>query len=430
MTQKLTQKQLYNRIITYQKLARQKARLDRAMQQLEKELSAYHIDVSESTPLLQILPKGITLRGDGRYMGRVMYQKTSYTIYGHDPDRLALELEQLRQQLRSGNYKKTCTCTLDQLWEVWLRDYKSGQIKPTTRRIYVSAYRTHIQPSLGSLKLADITTEQLQYVLNHTASCVAQSTLNRVYQILNMLFSHAFKNDMLEKNPLKQTILPSLRESKEQRVLTEQEQRLFAEHAAENKYGSIFLLALFTGLRSGELRGLDWSDIDFEHDLIHVRSTLSCLNNHYYRDVPKSKAGKRDIPLLPFARELLLKQKEWQSSIKSADGQSWKPDPALENLVFTNHSGLPLSGNVLLYHMDRIQADIRKGHPEWLNIHPHTLRHTFATRAIEGGMNPQTLKAILGHASLSITMDQYSHVLPDTKQRQMQQIEPRLLLCQ
>ena len=103
-------------------------------------------------------------------------------------------------------------------------------------------------------------------------------------------------------------------------------------------------------------------------------------------------------------------------------GDKWTPLDGLDNLVFTNAFGSVVTLNTMQYYMRHIQDMIRRDGTEFAPIHIHTLRHTFATRAIEAGMQPQVLKTILGHSSLAMTMDLYSHVLPDTKTEEMQKI--------
>ena len=103
-------------------------------------------------------------------------------------------------------------------------------------------------------------------------------------------------------------------------------------------------------------------------------------------------------------------------------GDKWTPLDGLSNLVFTNKFGSVVTLNTVQYYMKHIQDMIRRDGIKFENIHIHTLRHTFATRAIESGMQPQVLKTILGHSSLAMTMDLYSHVLPDTKTEEMKKI--------
>lgn len=195
--------------------------------------------------------------------------------------------------------------------------------------------------------------------------------------------------------------------------MTREQQNLFMKYAKESYLYNLFAVMLRTGMRNGEIRGLKYTDIDRKKNVLHVQRTLKYIENiGYIEDTPKTKTSKRDIPLTPDILKLLEEQwRFWDFEITIFD-----------RYLFCNENGEPL-------HSDRIQTEInrtiRKIHAdgyEFERITPHVFRHTFATRAIEAGMPPQVLKTILGHSSLAMTMDLYSHVLPDTKAEEMEKI--------
>lgn len=159
-------------------------------------------------------------------------------------------------------------------------------------------------------------------------------------------------------------------------------------------------------MRNGELRGLQWTDVDFEKKVIHVQHTL--LDDGTL-DTPKTRTSLRDIPMMPqtldvlkHARETYLKNNRKVVKIKNDD------------FVFSV-GGRPINKQRVTVEIERILARMEADGLDFPYFTLHTTRHTFATRCIEGGMEPQTLKAILGHSSLSMTMDLYAHVLPDAK---------------
>lgn len=120
--------------------------------------------------------------------------------------------------------------------------------------------------------------------------------------------------------------------------------------------------------------------------------------------------------------KLLKRQKAWQSETRLKLGEYWRPVEGLEDLVFTTNVGTPIDKEYLKNSIDGIVRNINAAGIEFEHISMHTFRHSFATRCIENGMNPQTLKAILGHSKLSMTMDLYAHVLPDTKAEELAKI--------
>lgn len=175
-------------------------------------------------------------------------------------------------------------------------------------------------------------------------------------------------------------------------------------------------------MRTGEVRALEWSDIDFKNKIIHVTGTLTEIAGKAFKDTPKTKTSRRDIPMLDNVERIFIKRKEEQMLRKAALGDKYKSKEGLENLIFKSGRGTPVSNSCYVRMLNRAVEKINNAGMEFEHVHPHTLRHTFATRCIENGMPPQVLKAILGHSSLAMTMDLYAHVLPDTKAEEMKKI--------
>ena len=367
-------------------------------------------------------PRGITKRKDGRYMARFQYEGENYTLYGSDPDKLLERIEDLKYEVRHGIYEKEQNITVDSWFSTWMEEYKRHQVKPTTYDLYERTYMGHIKPYIQKKKLRDIRPEHIQRILNAESKVVKRQTLTRIHVILNGLFRQAYKNGIIQKNPVERSTLPKLREDAERRVMTREEQALFMRYAKQTYYGDIFEVALSTGMRKGELLALEWSDVDFNNRMIHVTGTLIRVNSRYVKGTPKSKTSRRDIPMLDNVYAILRRRRRELLELKVKLGDKWTPLDGLDNLVFTNEFGSVVTLNTMQYYMRHIQDMIRRGGIEFEPIHIHTLRHTFATRAIEAGMQPQVLKTILGHSSLAMTMDLYSHVLPDTKTEEMQKI--------
>ena len=370
----------------------------------------------------KVLPKGITMRKDGRYMARFQYEGESYTLYGTEIDKLLLQIEDLKYEVRHGIYEKEQNITVDAWYRTWMEEYKRQQVKPTTFDLYERTYEGHIKPYIQKKKLKDIRPEHIQRILNVESKKVKRQTLTRINVILNGIFQQAYKNGIIQKNPVERTTMPKLREETDRRVMTVKEQNIFLEYAKKTYYGDIFEVALSTGMRKGELLALEWNDIDFKNRMLHVTGTLIRTEGKYKKGTPKSKTSKRGIPMLDNVYEILRRRRKELLELKMMLGDKWTPLDGLDNLVFTNEFGSVVTLNTMQYYMKHIQELICRDGIEFDPIHIHTLRHTFATRCIENGMQPQVLKTILGHSSLAMTMDLYSHVLPDTKVDEMQKI--------
>lgn len=371
------------------------------------------------------LPKGITQRPDGRYMGRFTYYGERFTLYDKDLQELNKRLKDLRYELEHGLYARESEITIDNWFHTWLYEYKKPAVKQGTIGVYEDTYESYIKNSLGKKKLRDLRPEHIQNLYNTlNRKGYSRNTIELVAVVIGSMYKQAYKNQLIVKNPVPLATLPRTEGPKERRVLTREEQDIFLSAARGHKYYYIFELALSTGMRSGEIRGLQWNDVDFQKRLIHVRGTLVQNRYGFSIDLPKTRSSYRDIPMLDNVYTLLKDHRKEQLEKKLLLGQEWKTAAGLENLVVTTSMGAPLGKSYLNNAMKTIIRGIQEKEPEFNYISMHGLRHTFATRCIENGVEPHVLKTIMGHSKLAITMDLYAHVLPDTRKKEMEKIAP------
>lgn len=369
------------------------------------------------------LPKGISYRpNEGRYMGRFKYHYEEYTVYGKTLNETQRKLEDLKYQIMHGTYFKENTVTFDAWFDTWINDFKKPMVKAGTVEVYRQNYNAYIKKAFGGKQMRDIRTSHIQRFYNVMADNYSHNTIEICRAILNGMFSSAIKNELLQRNPVSNATLPKDNRRHTANVLAESEQKLFMKYAQNTRYAPIYELALSTGMRSGELRGLQWNDIDFTSGTIHVTHTLVYQDGKNRLDTPKTRSSERDIPMLDNVHILLRKQRKTQMEDRLLMGQLWTPVPGLENLVFTNRYGHPISRNRFKRSIEKIVSDIRADGISFPHTTPHTFRHTFATRCIERGMPPKVLQTILGHSDLATTMDTYAHVLPNTKANEMKRL--------
>ena len=376
------------------------------------------------------LPKGIRQRNDGRYEARFTYKGESYTLYNKELRAIKKELQNLRYEVEHGLYSKESKISVDSWYNTWMNEYKKNYIKQGTVDAYESTYRLYIKDKLGKKALADIRPEHIQSIYNKLQKDgYNPKTINLVAVVLGGMFKQAYKNQIISKNPVELTTRP--RKSKEKqkfRVMSAAEQKTFLKEALNSPYYNYYVVSLGTGMRSGEVRALEWKDIDFKNKIIHVKGTLKFVKEKgYVKDTPKSVASERDIPMLDEVYNALKKQKKEQRELRFALGEDWKPYKGLENLVFTSQYhrkgfGIPISHTAINTDIHKITAAIRKAGTDFENVTPHTLRHTFATRGLENGIPPKVMQELLGHTSIVMTLDIYSHVLPDNKAAELQKI--------
>lgn len=252
-------------------------------------------------------------------------------------------------------------------------------------------------------------------------------------KLLVDMLNKAIDSDLLHKNVAKQinTVVTKDSTPEEPRVLTIEETEWFLEAASYYRYFNEFSLALETGMRIGEIIGLKWSDIDFMNRTIYVNRTLVYIKSDdkdgpnfgkwgFEFHEPKTDKGRRKIPMTLKAYQILKRQLLWKRGIEA---KGYKAPEGYEDLVFATTKNTPISPRDTTVVMKYIFKRIASKEPQFKPLSPHTLRHTFATRCIERGMNPKTLQIILGHSTIQITMNLYCHVTDDMLISEMSKFE-------
>lgn len=375
------------------------------------------------------LGPGITQRKDGRYQARFTNRfGKRQTIY-------ARTLPEIRRRLREEQYEDgkkmnpvSGDVTLDEWFEIWMDTCKKN-CRNTTKSNYTNAYK-RIRESLGWRKLSGINLLIMQQAFNELKSDVSRKDTRRV---LIDMYNKAMDADLVTKNIPRQvnTVVNRECRPREPRVLTPGETALFLEVAKHYRYENVFRLALETGMRIGELLGLQWSDIDWDSQTIRVNRTLvyvECRDEkdpRYGRKInefhePKTEKGKRKIPMTAQAYRILQRQREYKTQLEEAG--SLAPE-GFEDMVFVTTKNTPISQADADLVMQMISRQIAEKQEGFRPLTPHTLRHTFATRCIERGMNPKTVQVLLGHSSINITMNLYCHVTEDTLLSEMKKFE-------
>ena len=365
---------------------------------------------------------GLNQRKDGRYQAR--FTKSN----GQRSEKNFVKITEAREWLNKQRYLDSITTTgdmtVDEWYNFWIENYKEGIVKDNTTRNYKQRYEYNIKKEIGGIKLQDVKQLHCQKILNNMFSSgrYSNGTMELTQITLHALFKGAVENDYLQKNPAENLKLKHRdNDSEERRVLTREEQKIFKEYSQNTLYNNAYCLVLETGLRAGEIGGLQWNDIDFDKKIIYVQRTIlqDAQKGGFYFGEPKTKKSKRKIPLTNEAISILNNQKLMQNKLKMRS-KNWNND--WEGLVFTTINGNPVGSSTFRSMMIRIVKNINFDrqcnvgndvYEEFEHCYMHSLRHTFATRCIENGIQPKTLQKILGHSTLSTTMDLYVHVTDD-----------------
>lgn len=369
------------------------------------------------------LPKGISYREkEKRYMGRFMYHGEPFSVYGKTLKETQQKLDNLKYEVKHNIYFKEENVTFSAWFEIWIKDYKTPSVKMGTVCAYRECYNVYIKDTFGNKQLRDIRTDNIQRFYNRMAIKYSRNTLEVCRAILNGVFKQAIRNEVIQKNPVTNAVLPKGKKKKAVEAMTEEEQSIFLKYARDSSFFPLFELALATGMRSGEIRGLRWEDVNFEQKTIYITCTLIQHENIYYLVSPKTESSEREIPMLDNVYRLLKKQKKKQMEERIELGNLWQPIEGMENLVFTKMDGKPISNARFTQEIKKVVRKINKAGVDFKRITPHVFRHTFATRSIEKGIPPKVLQTILGHKDLSTTMDTYAHVMPNTKASEIQKL--------
>lgn len=381
------------------------------------------------------LGNGISQRKNGSYCGRYVDRfGVRKSIYDKD-------LRVLKKKLLDAEYENKNEIsvvddkiTLDQWYEKWMLVYKNDIIRPNTKRHYHHIYTRHISPELGRLPLNSITQLQIKGLINKLKKDGFQwETQNKVRVLLIDMFNRAFEDNFVRRNPAKGVRLASEKPN-ERKVLTQDEQIAFFKCCSGTFYDNLFIVAVNTGLRPGELFALTWDDIDLEKKMISVTKTLVYQkfeedeHKEFHIGLPKTQQSIRQVPINSICENALKRQFVQKAIIKKKSNDIKKESKRedLANLLFTTKYDTPLNSVLYSEAIAKIVNEVnltRDTLDEIEKFSGHTFRHTFATRCIEAGVRPKTLQAYLGHATLQMTMDLYVHTTDESKQLEMELFE-------
>ena len=361
---------------------------------------------------------GISQREDGLYIGRYSSKR------GGRVQKVFQKLHECRQWLADSQYKDEHSSidfpqdmTVDAWFEYWI-GIKKRTVRPNTVRNYTERYHRNIEPVIGNKLLGSVNSIQCQTIMNKMADAgYRNSTIYQTRIALYNMLDYAYQNDVILKNPCTKMVKSDIgKQSTKKEALTIGRQRDFCNVIIGNTYEYQYRFLLQTGLRTGEMVGLRWSDIDFDKRTLTINRTMEYRHStkEWRIGDPKSKSGFRTIPLTDEAIDILKLQKEKNQSFKVIEFE-WA------DIVFLCKKGTPVKNST--YDTMLFKLCDKAGIPRFSM---HVLRHTFATRCIEAGMKPKTLQTILGHSNIGITMNLYVHTTEEEKHKEIDQIAEAL----
>ena len=357
----------------------------------------------------------IRKRSDGRWEGRYTAGYNPTTGKRIIKNVLGKTQAEVREKLRR-TIEETCGLdvarageyTTGQWLEVWFNDYAMLKVRPSSHQTYRGYLDHHIKPYIGNIPLTKLSSLDLQRLYKKLLSDgrvdrieskkqpkgLSAKTVRNIHQIISSALKLAVEQKLIARNPAEGCALPKV-ERKEMQTLPVEQLTSFLREAKDSGVFVLYYIDLTTGLRRGELLGLKWSDIDLEKGDLRVQRQIGRIDGKIIEMPLKTKNAYRTLPLAADTIDILKAQK------KKVGGSPW---------VFPSPTGGPLSPDCVNNMLHRVLK--RAGLP---SIRFHDLRHTFATLALQNGVDVKTVSGMLGHFSAGFTLDTYAHVTTSAK---------------
>ena len=348
-------------------------------------------------------------RADGRWEARVTVGfGARRSFYGATRQEVVQKLREAQQALESGLPLGDGRQTTAQFLESWLHAVEH-RLRQSTWNRYCEYVALHIVPSLGQVRLTKLSPQHVQqFYAQKLSEGLSSTTVRHIHAVLHRALVHAVKLGLVPRNVTDAVEAPRMRHA-EIHPLSAVQARAFLEASRCERLHALYVLALATGMRQGELLALRWQDVDLAQGTLQVRASLRYqVGKGFVFEEPKTKHGRRSIALPPDAVEALQTHLVRQEAERQRLGTAWRD----EGLVFASEVGGPIEATNMMrgsFHRVVERAEVPK-------IRFHDLRHTAATLLLGARVNPKVVSEMLGHSAISITLDIYAHVLPDMQQ--------------
>lgn len=374
----------------------------------------------------------IRKKGNG-YEGRITVEvngvRKQVSVYDKSQRVVVEKMQELRKKRDDNYYIENKNITLEEWLKEWMKVYKKPYISPRTYQGYVEKSKTILE-HLGNMQLQKIELYHLQkFISDLQNEGKSPKSLRHYYSILKMCFDDAIMCRHISLNPTRNLKLPSMRR-KELNIMTKEEQLVFEGFMKKYRMGTAYIVLVNTGLRAGELSGLTWKDVDFENKALYVKRGMQKITT-YDDDFNKVKRERKvtDVKtensyrVVPMLDKVVRILQEYKKKVQAEQeelaelGEGFKVD----DFIFKTKYNHPITSEYL---RKTCQGICKSNNFRKVGI--HELRHTFATRSIEAGIDLRVLQEILGHASYSTTADIYVHILGQVKLSQMNRLEDYL----
>ncbi len=340
------------------------------------------------------------------------------TIYGKTRQEVAKKLAKALSDREGGLIFDAEGLKLREYLARWLEDSVKDTVRNTTYERYEQIARTHIIPMLGDVKLKGLSPTHVRGLYKDKLQTLSPRTVQYIHVTLHKALKQAVNDGLVPRNATEAVKPPQVRRE-EIRPLTPEQVKQLLDAARGDRLEALYTLAVHTGLRQGELLGLKWEDVDLGSGSLHVKRTLTTARGGPRLAAPKTKGSRRRVSLTRGAMDALrahlarqLEEIDWASSLWQENG-----------LVFASEMGRPLDRRDLTSRQFKPLLK-RANLPQKTRF--HDLRHTCATLLLTKNVNPKVVSEMLGHSNIAITLDTYSHVLPNMQDSAARALEEAL----
>ncbi len=361
-------------------------------------------------------------RPDGRWCTQITVYtaqgRKRKTLYGKTRREVDKLLTRAKADQEDGLILDAGNLKLGEYLDRWLADSVRDTVRQRTYERYEQMVRVHIKPSLGRVRLKALNATHVRGLYRQKLDAgLAPRTVRYVHTTLNKALKDALADGLIPRN-VASAVRPPKLTKKEIRPLSPEQANIFLEAARGDRFEALYVMAITTGLREGELLGLRWEDVDLESGTLSVRRTLSEARSGRFFEPPKNGKG-RNIRLTARAVDALKRHKASQNEERLRLGTLWHD----EGLVVPSLTGTPMNAKNLTARSFKPLLK-QAGLPHTVRF--HDLRHTCATLLLSKGVHPKIVQELLGHATIAITLDTYSHVLPNMQSEVVTAMEEML----
>ncbi len=356
---------------------------------------------------------------DKKWVGSVTLDNGKRKVfYGKTKKEARDKMNKALYEQKQGMLIATPRQTVEQFLTEWLEGHKTS-IRSRTHERYATYVRLHIVPVIGHIQLQKLTAQHIKALYaKKLGEGLSPTTVNCLHGVLHKALEDAVKWELVVKNVC-HIVDPPRRAHYEITTLTMEQAKKLLETAKGHNMEALFILALTTGMRRGEILALKWQDVSFIEKTIQVRRTFTRTPGHRYVEAEtKTKKSRRNIVLPQIVVDVLIQHRVNQAEARSEAGEHWQE----RDLVFCTSLGTPLNPNKVL---ERFKTLLKRAALPHMRF--HDLRHSAATILLTMHVHPKIVQELLGHNQISMTMDIYSHVLPTMQGDAMSQLNDALM---